>query len=352
MKREMSIPKLLSPIRSLEGAKKVIPAGADEVYCAVKIPGIRNLMLNRPPACAISTYDELREIVEYAHGRGADVIVTMELPFMARVLEKKMEEHLHSLVATGPDALIAGDMGIILMIRELGLDIPLFASIFLGSMNYEAVDLLGRIGVDRVILERNVLIDEIAEIVQRNRDVGVEVFIHGGGCSNTQANCYFIHEVREDTESIRKEFRLTVGPPCRNPYEVYEIVGDERRIPDEAQRYMDQMGTSGVPILDAYSFCSICKLPELIRTGVAGLKIVGRCMSLLYQEKVTRMYRDLLDILAEGRMDSFWEMVDILKKGVRWESVPGDSVISVRLPCRQRRCYYEPLAHAPYKLPI
>lgn len=349
----MSIPKLLSPIRSLEGVRKVVSAGADEVYCAVNIPGIKNLMLNRPPGCAIPTYDELTEIVEYSHDHGVEVIVTMELPFMAKVLEKKMEDHLFSMVDTGADALIAGDLGLILMIRKLGLDMPLYASTFMGTMNHEAVDFLRRLGVDRVILERNVLMDEIKEIVERNREVEIEVFIHGGGCSNTQANCYLYHEVKEDVQSLIKEFRLTVGPTCTDPYEVYEIVGDMWKIPDEGyEGFTQRVGENEVPILDAYSFCSICKLPELIGTGVAGLKIVGRCLSILYQEKITRMYRELLDILAEGRMDSFRDMVSILKRGVRWETVPGDSVIPIRLPCRQMRCYYSPLSHAPYKLPI
>lgn len=348
----MNVPKILSPVRSLSGATQVIAAGADEIYCAVKIPRAAHL-LNRPEGCCVSTYRELGGIAEYAHSKGVDTIVTLELPFVSQFMATQMKEHILSCVNQGIDALIVGDVGLIRMVRDMGLTIPMYASTMLGVMNYEAVDFMRELGVKRVVPERHMSIDEIGEAVRRNRAVEIEVFVHGGGCSNINANCY-LEFARASEAAAGKALRGLKAMPnvCRYAFDVYEFGGDELRI-------------ARASILDAFTFCSLCDLPELIETGVAGLKIVGRCWTLAYQVKATKMYRDLIELVKRGgkrgfnrtQRKRFYEMVESfkddaflpasLRPGARgrgrsfWSH--GDVL------CSEGRCYYSHFFHTAYE---
>ncbi len=348
----MSVPKILSPVTSFSGATQVIAAGADEIYCAVKVPGAAHL-LNRPESCCVSTYRELGEIAAYARSRAVDTIVTLELPFIAQFMATQMKEHISSCVNEGIDALIVGDVGLIKMVRDMGLAIPIYASTMLGVMNYEAVDFMRELGVKRVVPERHMSIDEIGETVRRNRDVEIEVFVHGGGCSNINANCY-LEFARASEAAAGKALRGLKAMPnvCRYAFDVYEFAGDESRI-------------ARTPILDAFTFCSLCDLPELIETGVAGLKIVGRCWTLAYQVKATKMYRDLIELVKRGERRGFSRTQRKRFHGMV-ESFKHDAFLPASLRptarrrgrsfwshsdvlCAEGRCYYSPLFHAAYE---
>jgi putative protease len=347
----MDIPKILSPVTSFRGAVEVISAGADEIYCGVEIPGVLEI-LNRPEICSVSTYDELTRIAGHARSRGVETIVTLGFPFISRFVAPQIREHTAACVDAGVDALIVGDIGLIRMIRdEMGLDIPIYASTLLGAMNYEAADFIRKLGVQRVVLERHVSIEEIGEVVRRNRDVEIEVFMHGGGCSNVNANCRLEYcQASEDAmdKALRGITKYT--NPCKWAYHVHELGNGERRL-------------TGIPtrILDAYTFCSLCALPELIKTGVAGLKIVGRCRSRAYQVEATQMYRDLFDLIERGGRKElsralkkrFYGMVESLQQAPIQPVFPNrdGSLRTLReMWCAEGRCYYSPFFHGSYKL--
>lgn len=329
--------KILSPVTSLKAAAGVISAGADEIYCGVIIPDLRYLGLStRYPSCSLSSYNDLGKVVEYAHDHGVNTIVTTEFPFMAVVIEKSIKEHISRCVEMGVDALIATDLGTILMIQDMSIDIPVYASTYLASMNYEAVDFLKGLGIKRLILEHHMTLDEIQEIVKRNKGLEIELFIHGPGCSNINVNCYGCPSVtRISAKTLRnKELTNTTPIPsttCRATYRVSKVNASEKG------------ETWNVPILDAFTFCSFCLLPDLIKTGVTGFKIVGRELSPIYQEEVTRAYRELIDLIEKGQMEAFREKLEFYKH-----------VEACYLPsldaCHEKRCYYSPLFHAPYKL--
>jgi collagenase-like PrtC family protease len=116
-----------------------------------------------------------------------------------------------------------------------------------------------------------------------------------------------------------------------------------------------------VPILDAYTFCSLCVLPELIETGVVGLKIVGRCRPVAYQVKATQMYRSLLDMMQRGQRRGFNRMQRKRFFGMveSFQAQPNQPAFRNRdgsfqtlrdMWCSEGRCYYSPFFHAPYKL--
>jgi len=351
-------PKILSPVSSFESAVGVVSAGADEIYCAVKIPGAEHI-LNRPAGCCVSTYDELGRIAGYARSQGVETIVTLELQFMSEFMAEQMADHVSACVDQGIDALIVGDLGLIRMVQSMELDIPIYASTYLVAMNYEAVDFIRKLGVKRVILERHMSVEEIRQVVQRNQDVEIEVFIHGSGCSNINFNCY-LEGGRRKLSALEREYRGVKGlpTPCRTPFDIYEMgkpvlwpgTGGERRV-------------ARAPILDAYTFCALCRLPELIEVGVTGLKIVGRCLPATYQAKTTEMYRKLLDLMAQERTvrsrrvhrRRIMKMIEPFKEEpfqpiLQRARGPAPVSPSIReILCGEGRCYFSPLFHVPYR---
>jgi len=322
--------KILAPISSFEAARQVISGGVDEIYCGVEVPGINYSGLStRPSWCSLPTYDELDRIVAYAHKHDVKVAVTTEFPFMAELIENEMKRHVQSCVDKGIDALIATDIGVILMAKNiLHLSIPIYASTYLAPLNYEIVDFLKRMGVKRVMLDRHLTIAEIGQIVQHSDGIETEAFVQGPGCSNINVNCYGCGSPMVLNPKYL-EPGLNVETLCQADYEVYKVEGREKtKIAD-------------VPILDAFSWCSICQLPELVNTGVTGLKIVGRECDLEYQGEIARIYRELVDLLESGKEEDFQD---------RLQSVKTSSYFSDA--CELGRCYYSSFFHAPYKVPL
>ena len=331
---ETVVPKILAPIKAYTGAVRVVDAGADEVYCGVRTPGLEDFELYRGASTEIPTYDEFHKVTEYAHSHGVKVLVTINQPFLIDSMEKAMVKHIRRCVEAGADSFIIGDLGMLQLVKEVTDDVGLCASTYLSATNREAVRFLKRAGFSRVVLERHVPLEQIAEIT-REVDVEVEAFVHGSGCSNINVNCYFYHY---KFPSMDQAYLGIDGIkfPCSLPYDVYE--GD-----DEGAK----LGT--YPILDAYTFCSLCKLPALIRSGVYGLKIEGRGINEEYQASTTKLYRDALDTLRQGDEEGFQRMLGDIKESF----VPLPQTLPMNnlqeLCCEQGRCYYAPKFHAPYK---
>ena len=334
--RRDSAPVLLSPIKSYTGATRVIDAGADEIYCGVKIPGFGDFELYRGSGTQVTTYDEFNRIVEYAHTHGARVLLTLNQPFMVDSLGKHLRKHVGTCLDIGVDALIIGDLGVLSLVKELNEGAELCASTYLSTLNSETALFLKDIGFNRVILERHVSVEEIEDIA-RNTDVKIEAFIHGSGCSNINVNCYLYHFKFPAMD----RGLLTIDGikfPCALPFEVYDAATQE------------QLGT--FPVLDAYTFCSLCRLPELVHSGVYGLKIEGRGINEDYQESTTRLYRESIDMILKGREKEFTKNLVALKED--FVPLPHDLPLTNlrELCCEQQRCYYSPLFHAPYREPL
>jgi putative protease len=318
-KKKISI---LAPVTSFDAARGVVSAGANEIYCGIRVPGINYAGLStRLEPCSLSTYQDLKEIADYAHEYGVRVLVTTEFPFMSELVEDRLRKHVSSCVKSRVDGLIVTDIGTLLMVKQMRLDIPLYASTYLASMNYEAVNLYRDLGVKRVILERHLTIPEIEEIVKHSGNMEIEVFVHGPGCSNINVSCYGCPNLNTIDDSMRRR-GVTITSMCRSQYMVSSN-GEE---------------IGSVPILDAYTWCSICNLPELVKTGVSGFKIVGREGDREYQIEATRIYRELLDLLERDEFEAFKERADVAKTN---KYVAGG--------CKLGRCYYSSLLHAPYK---
>lgn len=333
-KVKFRVPKLLSPIKSFSGAMKVFQAGADEVYCGVRTPGLEDFELYRGIGSEVPTYEELRQIIDYAHNNSGRVLLTVNQPFMIDSIEEVFSKHIQTCVELGVDALIIGDLGMLQLAKQVAGETPLYASTYLSAMNKEAVEFLYKAGFSRVILERHVPFEDISDIA-KNSKVEVEVFVHGSGCSNVNVNCYLYHYKFPAMEQALLKIDA-IKFPCSLPFEVYDSKDE-------------QINFGTYPILDAYTFCSLCKLPTLIQSGISGMKIEGRGINEDYQASTTKIYRDSIDLLQHGDIEGFQNKLKNLQK--TFIPLPHDLPLNnlEELCCVQGRCYYAPKFHAPYK---
>lgn len=329
--------KIISPINSVAGAARVTAAGADELYVGVRLQGLKFMSYSgRKASCCLKDYDELAEVCRIAHAGGATVNLAANLPFMTDILRPMVKGYLKHAVRAGVDALIVADMGTLLLVREMGLDLPVYASSYFVARNVESVYFLQKLGVTRLICSPDSTLDEIRDLVNRS-PIEVEAFVHGEGCSNVGGNCYLIHSGRP--KAYAPYDNATASPIASQPGEDTSIVSISDRIPclfDYEVRPISEKGGIGpmerMPIMDSYTFCSMCYVQELVQMKVGGLKIVGRCASVEFQESTTRQYRRLVDLARADNPFAIEEEIQRLR---------ARSPELMKL-CINKRCYYAP----------
>ena len=329
--------KIISPVKTVEGAERVSAAGADELYVGVRLPGLRFMSYSgRKASCCLDNYDQLAEACERAHAHGTEVNLTANLPFMTDLLTGPVKRYIKHSVEAGVDALIIADMGTVLLVRDMGIDLPIYASSYFVARNMESVRFLEKLGVTRLICSPDSTLEEIHDLVKRS-PMEVEAFVHGEGCSNVGGNCYLLHSQRPKRYAPYDD--APASPIASQPGEDTSLVSISDRIPclfDYEVQRMTEKGEVGpsefLPIMDSFSFCSMCFVQELVEMKVGGLKIVGRCASEDFQERTTRYYRRLVDFARAG---------DAVATEEEIRSLRLKSPEMMKL-CANKRCYYAP----------
>ena len=261
----MKTPELLAPAGNLETAVAAYDAGADAVYCGLGKFNARERAENFTP-------DSLARLLDHAHGRGRKLYLTLN----TLVKESELPEvaaYLAELVKLRPDALIVQDLGVLALAREYFPSLVLHASTQMGIHNSAGVAAAARLGIRRVILERQVTLEELRAIAGRSA-IELEVFLHGSLCCSLSGRCLL-----SSAQGGWSGNRGKCKQPCRRDY----TVGGKRGF------FLSPRDLYGVPLL-----------PELRRIGVASLKIEGRLRSPDYVWKTVKAYRMLLD----GPVDS------------------------------------------------
>ena len=280
-------PELLSPAGDWEKMTMAVAYGADAVYLAGHSFGMRSGAGNFNP-------DELTRAVAYCHKRGVKVYVTCNTVPHDREL-RQLPEYLMLLNEAGADAVIAADIGVMEMVRRYAPRCALHASTQTGIANSETALALRRLGADRVILARELTLEEIREIRENTpAELELEVFVHGAMCVSFSGRCLL-----SDYLTGRDANRGQCAQPCRWKYHLVE----EKR----PGQYMEITEDGGTYILNSRDLRMIEHLPEILDTGVTGLKIEGRAKSAYYAGAVTGAYRQALDAAMEGRApDPVW----------------------------------------------
>ncbi len=262
MKRETGKVELLSPAGDFMTAIAAFDAGADAVYCGLDNHSARAFAAN-------FSVRELRELIRVAHSRGKKVYVAFNTVIDECDMENAIDE-LASLADARADALIVQDLGVARICRNHFPELELHASTQLVAHNLEGVMALGRLGFSRVVLSRELSLEEIAAIAKRCGNIELECFIHGALCYSISGLCLF-----SAIEKGRSGNRGRCAYCCR-------------------QQYANEKGEKTLP----FSMRDLrlgAEAAKLVECGVSSLKIEGRMKNELYVASVTKYYRDILD---------------------------------------------------------
>lgn len=287
------IPELLCPAGDLTRLKAAVDYGADAVYLAGEEFGMRTAASNFGEA-------DLYEGIKYAHSHGVKVHITCNtIPHNEEIT--RLPAFLEMLNASGADAVIAADLGTIGMVKKYAPDCELHISVQSGICNYETANAFYNMGAKRIVLVRELSLEEIAEIRAKTpSELEIEAFAHGAMCVSFSARCLLSSYM-----TGRDSNRGDCAQPCRWSYSLME----EKR----PGQYFDITETDkGTYILNANDLCMAPYLDKMRDAGIDSIKIEGRAKSHYYVAVTANAYRGALDSLKNSGEN--WELPDWVNK--------------------------------------
>lgn len=274
--------ELLAPAGNMEKLKMAIRYGADAVYLAGKGFGLRAYGGN-------FTAEEMKEAAAFVHERGRKFYVTVNIIPRNGDLEG-LDTYLKFLQDIGADAALISDLGVFQLAREAAPRLPIHVSTQASAANWRTVKMWKDMGASRVVLAREVSIEEMAEI-RKKVDVELEYFVHGAMCISWSGRCLLSNFF---TDGKRQSNRGECIQACRFRYSLMEETRPGQYWPIEEDEH-------GTYILNSKDLCLIDQIPQLIQAGASSLKIEGRMKSVYYAAAVTAAYRKAIDAYyAEG----------------------------------------------------
>ncbi|MGY8873133.1 MAG: prephenate-dependent tRNA uridine(34) hydroxylase TrhP [Pseudomonadales bacterium] len=317
----MRSPELLSPAGTLKNMKYAFAYGADAVYAGQPRYSLR--VRNND-----FTMANLAEGIDYAHRLNKKFFLASNiLPHNSKLTT--YIDDLRPVIAMGPDAIIMSDPGLIMLVKENFPDIPIHLSVQANTMNWAAVKFWHQAGIERVILSRELSLDEIAEIRQRCPEMEIEVFVHGalciaysgrcllsgyinkrdpnqGTCTNTCRWKYDAHEAKQDDsgdiipvqsfDPAQEKHAPALGEG-EHTDKIF-LLQEETRPGEYMPAFEDEHGTYIMNSKDLRAIQHVHKLAEM---GVDSLKIEGRTKSHYYAARTAQTYRKAIDDAVAGR---------------------------------------------------
>ncbi|OLA51740.1 MAG: peptidase U32 [Oscillibacter sp. CAG:241_62_21] len=288
MTAERKKPELLAPAGDWEKLQMAVLYGADAVYLAGTSFGMRSFAGN-------FSDEELPRAVDFAHRHGVKVHATVNtMPRSGEV--DRLPEHLEKLNDAGVDALILADLGAFTLAGKYAPRCQRHISTQQSIANYACAQAWFDLGAQRVVLARELGMEEIREIRRRvDPALELETFCHGAMCVSYSGRCLLSNYM-----TGRDSNRGACAQPCRYQYALME----EKRPGEYFPVFEDEKGTY---IMNSRDMCMIDHLDDLMDAGVDCLKIEGRAKSAYYAAIVTGAYRHVLDDVAAGRpVDPVW----------------------------------------------
>ncbi|WP_369987204.1 prephenate-dependent tRNA uridine(34) hydroxylase TrhP [Pseudomonas xanthosomatis] len=305
-------PELLAPAGTLKTMRYAFAYGADAVYAGQPRYSLR---------VRNNDFDHatLAEGIGEAHALGKRFYVVVNIaPHNAKL--KTFLKDLAPVIAMGPDALIMSDPGLIMLVREHFAQMPVHLSVQANTVNWASVQFWQRMGLTRVILSRELSLDEIEEIRQQVPDMELEVFVHGALCMAYSGRCLlsgYLNKrdanqgsctnacrwkyqataaVENATGDIVREVEPTLGLGA--PTSQVFLLQESNRPGEQMPAFEDEHGTY---IMNAKDLRAIQHVERLSRMGVHSLKIEGRTKSHFYCARAVQSYRKAIDDAAAGR---------------------------------------------------
>jgi putative protease len=315
----MRKPELLSPAGSFKSMRYAFAYGADAVYAGQPRYSLR--VRNNE----FNDIDRMAEAIAEAHAGGKQFFVASNVSPHNDKLRSYLRD-MEPVIAMKPDALIMADPGLIMLVRDRWPDVPVHLSVQANAVNWASVRFWQRMGLTRVILSRELSLEEVAEIRQQCPDIELEVFVHGalciaysgrcllsgylthrdpnqGACTNTCRWKYTAHEAEQtssgDIVAIHEPLPVPVQAPVEKPIEDRIFLLQEENRPGEYMpAWEDEHGTY---IMNSKDLRAIQHVQQLMEIGVDCLKIEGRTKSHYYVARTAQAYRRAVDDAAAGR---------------------------------------------------
>ena len=304
----MKSPELLAPAGTLRNLRYAIAYGADAVYAGMPRYSlrVRNNDFNK--------IENLAAGIDHVHAHGKQFFMaTNVLPHNSKV--KTFLADMEPIIELGPDALIMADPGLIMLVRERwpGMDIHL--SVQANTMNYASVRFWQQLGIKRIILSRELSLDQVGEIRQECPDMELEVFVHGALCIAYSGRCllsgYFNHrdanqgtctnacrwdyKVKDATEDASGDIHATEAAP----QEVKVQLIEEANRPGELMPIEED--EHGTYIMNSKDLRAVEHVGRLVNMGIDSLKIEGRTKSHYYAARTAQVYRKAIDDAVAGQ---------------------------------------------------
>ena len=274
--------ELLSPAGNLELALAAFDGGADAVYCGLS--GAFNARMRAENF----TFDSLGKLIRYSNTHGKRVYLTLNTLIKENELGS-MFEVLCELDKLRPHAVIVQDAGVIHTVKKYFPELKLHGSTQMGIHNSAGVKCMEKLGLDRVILERQITMEELKKI-SANSKIELEIFIHGSLCCSLSGRCLLSGHLFDQSGN-----RGCCKQPCRRCYNI---------------------GNESGYFLSPGDLCGVSLLDELKALNIASLKIEGRLRSPDYVWKTARAYRLLLDSTPDNRAEAFFEAEKLLNSAL------------------------------------
>jgi len=270
----MHIPALILPAGDLEKLKTALLFGADAVYAGGKDFNLRAFAGNLTRA-------DMAAGIAYAHERGKKVYITVNILAHNRDIDK-LPPYLEELQQMKVDGMIISDLGVMRLANKYAADIPITVSTQANVSNYESAALYHELGASRIVLARELSLDEIA-VIKNRVDIELEMFVHGAMCVSYSGRCLLSHYMTGRNANLG-----ACAQPCRYKYSLVE----EKR---PGQYYPIEEDERGSYIFNSRDLCLLKYIPQLIEAGIDAFKIEGRMKSPLYVASLARVYRQALE---------------------------------------------------------
>jgi putative protease len=297
----MKAPELLAPAGTLNNLRYAIAYGADAVYAGMPRYSLR--VRNND----FSRVENLADGIDAVHARGKSFFLASNvLPHDSKV--KTFLKDMEPVVELRPDALIMADPGLIMLVRERWPEMDIHLSVQANTMNHASVKFWQQLGIKRVILSRELSLDQVEEIRQECPEMELEVFVHGALCIAYSGRCllsgYFNH---------RDANQGTCTNSCRWDYKVKgakeDVSGDihsaDTYLIEEANRPGELMPIEedehGTYIMNSKDLRAVEHVERLVKMGIDSLKIEGRTKSHYYTARTAQVYRRAIDDAVAGR---------------------------------------------------
>ncbi|WP_319202666.1 U32 family peptidase [uncultured Ilyobacter sp.] len=271
--------ELLAPAGNMEKLKMAFHYGADAVFLGGKIFNLRAGSHN-------FSDKELEEAVDYAHGMGKKIYVTLNIIPHNEELEI-LPGYVKFLEKIKVDGVIVADLGVFQVVRE-NSEIPISISTQASNTNWRSVKMWKSMGAKRVVLAREISIENIAEIRAKVPDIEIEVFVHGAMCMSISGRCLLSNYM-----TGRDANRGDCAQSCRWKYSIVE----ETRPGEYMPVYEDEGGTH---IFNSKDLCTIEFIDKILDLGVDSLKIEGRMKGIYYVSNVVKIYSEAVDSYYKG----------------------------------------------------